>query len=270
MGPGTDPAASPAAASPACVVDVRLMLGRHGLQICSALSRCLELWLPQALHELVRARPGARPAGALAPRERPGGGADPDLRAAEVAEVADELALWDLLPQDAALAALPLYHLGARADECRVPPSSDGGLRRRCELLQQGLDLLAVASGREVDELASCHRDAAALCAALLPYGAFVLTRLEPGGAAPALCECLEAWDLRAEAVAGRGGPVGAQLRAALVRAGLLPLVWAGLRLALVHVVLPGVALLGAPDPRLDAADIASRWSLATVYWHEV
>jgi hypothetical protein len=28
--------------------------------------------------------------------------------------------------------------------------------------------------------------------------------------------------------------------------------------------------LLGAPDRRLDAADIASRWGLASVYWHEV
>src|SRR5512140_3515608 len=181
MCPGLDPVATLAAATPACVADVRLVLGRHGLQICTGLSRHLDLWLPQGLHELVREPRRARRADALVTGPPAPGARDPDLVAAEVAEVEAELDLWDRLPGDAELAALPLYHLGARADECRIPAYADRGLRDRCEQLQRGLDLMAVASGRPIDDLAGCQRDAVALCAALLPYGAFVLTRLEAG-----------------------------------------------------------------------------------------
>ena len=80
-----------------------------------------------------------------------------------------------------------------------LPPDVDRQLRERCEQLQRGLyhamTRVRVRPAARRDCVAACIGDAVALCAALEPYGAFILTRLEADAKRrPALCDYLDAW----------------------------------------------------------------------------
>jgi hypothetical protein len=258
---------------PPCVVDARLALGPYGLRVVASLTRQFEVWLPQTLRDVLHeARRYASAADALVPRL-----ATPTLRGfspdAEAVAVAAELKLWERMPEEPELAALPIHFLGARADECSTPAGCAAGLRERCEQLQKGLDLLMRRSkwdrGRH-EEVSSCTRDALALSAALGASGAFVLTRLERDGGPPALLDYLDAWGLCAREAKARGGRIGAVLSALLARAGLVPLGWDGVRFAAVYVLLPGLSVIGRCDSRLDDAAVARHWQLSSLYWHEV
>lgn len=258
----------------ACIVDARLALDRHGLRAVAALCRLAEVWLPAAVHGVLRdPRAHARDVPRLVPE--PYGAALRALDPAdEEAAVRDALDRWSRAAADADLAALPLYHLGDRADECRASPQTDRAARDRCEQLVQGLDVLVQRSGYDLPRgqiVGDCFRDALALCAALAPYGAFILTRLERDGeGAPALCDYADAWRLRVNHVARGASPAAALVRRLLARAGLLTLAWAGVRLACVHVLAPGLPVVGGPDPRLDDGEVAQAWGAADVFWHEV
>ncbi len=257
---------------PACIVDARLALGAHGLRALAALCRRVEVWLPQRVHELLRDPPRRLASSdGLVPRPYALAARELDLSQA-AREVREALDRASRLPAEAEFAAWPLHHLGDRADECRIPPHADGGLRQRTEQLRRGLDLLARASRFDLprgDEITACFRDAAALGAALSAWDGFVLTRLEPDGwGAPALCDYLDAWGLEVRAIAPEDeGGSGPEAPAA---AALRPLAWAGLRLAAVHLVVPGAAVVGGEDPRLDDAAVAEIWRGATACWREV
>ena len=255
------PAAQPA--NVACVVDVRLALGRHGLRAVVGLTGGLETWMPQRLREVIQSPPDLRgPPATLVPLRR-GAAAERAL----AWDVASELALWNGDPD---IAALRYYYLGDRADDCRTPSRADRGLRDRCEQLQAGLDLLATTAaepGRCGEAFAECIRGAAALAAAL-PYSTFVLTRFDATDDRPAFCAQLEDWGLASRRV--EAGLPAAGLMASLAATGVLALRWAGLRFAAVHVVVPGVPILGAPDPAGTPERVAHHWREAGISWMEV
>ena len=258
----------------ACVVDARLALSRLGLLAVARLTTEFAVWLPRELREILRdARSHSRDPGRLVPRVfcAPIRTLDP---AAEALAVAAELALWDRLPDNDDLASLPLFHVGDRADESCVPATIDRGLRQRCEQLQAGLDVLMRESAYDLPRgaaVASCVRDAVALCAALQPYGAVILTRLEADGeGAPALCNYLEAWGIQTRQAPSDSSRALGRLPDALAASGMAPITWAGVQLAAVHVVLPGIPVAGGADERLSHEAVADLWSRVGVFWHRV
>lgn len=254
---------------PACVVDARLALSRFGLLAVTRLRGDVHVWLPYELRQILR--------DTSAYQEYAQRLSSPARRAAdEIREIQAELALWRTWWSEAELSGPPLLYLGDHADECHTPPDTDRGLPERCEQLQRGLDRLARSAALEHppgDTLAACFRDAVALAAALQAEGAFVLTRLEPGaraGAGPVLVDQLSAWGLRVAEAPSRGGPAATALRAVLARSGVSTLAWSGLRLAAVHVAVPGYPVVGGADARLDEVAMARVWTAAEVHWHEV
>jgi hypothetical protein len=256
-----------------CVVDARLALSQYG-QLCVArLARQFQVWLPQELHQILRnPRAYLDDPGRLV--ERPYCGALRNLDNDGEAElVGRELSQWDRRPQEDDLAALPLYHLGDRADECLLPDEIDRRLRERCEQLQRGLHRAMNQSGYDLprgEVAAACIRDAVALSAALEQYGAILLTRLESDEqGAPALCDYLDAWGVPI-LEAPRNGPGVRWLRDALARTGLAPLTWAGVPLAVVHVFVGGFPVLGGVDRGLDDDAVARLWGTASIFWHRV
>jgi hypothetical protein len=259
---------------PACIVDVRLALGPHGMRVAAALCAHADVWLPQALHELL-CDPGGLllPAERLVPRLPAQSVRDLDERE-DAAAIEEERSLWARRIRDPSLAALPFYYLGARANDCRTPANADRGLRDRCEQLQVGLDLLATRSGFDLprgEAVAACVRDAAALCAALGPTGAWLLTRIDRDGfPQPAICAYFAAWGLRCHEVPARGGRAGRVVRGAIAKANLLPLVPLDLRLAAVHLAVPGIPVGGLADARLQPSMVARCWERAFLGWHEV
>ena len=258
---------------PPCVVDARLALSQHGQLSVARLAREFQVWLPHELHRILR-NPRAYLDDPSQLVERPYCGALRKLDYdGEAGVVGRELSQWDRRPQEDDLAALPLYYLGERADECLVPSDVDRRLRERCEQLQRGLHLAMNQSGYDLprgEVIGACIRDAVALSAALEPYGAILLTRLESDDeGAPALCDYLDAWGVPTSQ-APRHGPMLRWLRDALARSGLAPLSWAGVPLAVVHVFVAGFPVLGGVDRGLDDDAVARLWTNASIFWHRV
>lgn len=257
-----------------CVADARLVLAPLGVLAVTRLAREFAVWVPRELREILRdASPYLTDPAKLVPFVYCGAGRTLDPEA-EADQIGRELAQWDALPDNEDLAALPLYYVGDRADESHIPTGVDRGVRERFEQLQRGLDLVAGRSTRVSPEgVVACTRDATALCAALQPYSAFILTRLETeteAEAGPALCDYLDAWGVPVCEAPARGLRTARALLDALARAGLGPLIWAGVELSAVHVVVPGFPVLGGADRGLDDDAVADLWYQASVFWHRV
>lgn len=256
-----------------CVVDARLALSRHGLLSVARLARDFPVWIPKELHRVLSdARPFLASPDRLTPSPYCGKLRQLDLQA-EAEQIGEELSQWDRLPEDDDLASLPLYHIGERADECLIPPDIDRRVRERCEQLQRGLYRAMSRSGYDLprgEVVAACVADAAALCAALEPYGAFILSRLEADAKKrPALCDYLDAWGVPV-AEAPSGARAVRWLRDSIARSGLGPVSWAGVPLTAIHVMLPGFPVLGGADGGLDDDAVERLWGRASVYWHRV
>jgi hypothetical protein len=84
------------------------------------------------------------------------------------------------------------------------------------------------------------------------------------------MCDYLDAWGVATTEVPNAGGAPAAPLAEMLARAGLGVIAWARIQLAAVHVVVPGLPVLGDEDKGLDADMVATRWSQASVFWHRV
>jgi hypothetical protein len=257
-----------------CVVDARLALSRHGQLLVARLARNFAVWLPQELQRVLRNTRGyLDDARRLTPSPYCAAMRKLDMDS-EADIIGEELAQWDRLPYDDDLAALPLYYVGERADECFTPPDVDRKLRDRYEQLQRGVHHAMTESEYDLPRgqtVAACIGDAVALCAALEPYGAFILTRLEADAKRrPALCDYLDAWGVTTTEVAHADAPSIRWLRVALARTGLAPIGWAGIVLVAVHVIIPGFPVFGGADRGLDDDGVARLWGRASVFWHRV
>jgi hypothetical protein len=257
-----------------CVVDGRLALSRLGIVTLARLCGGCEVWLPSEVREiLASARAYLDTADRLVPRPYCVRLRSID-RDAEADAVARELAQWERLPSNDDLAALVTFTLGDRADECAIPPHVDRSVRPRYAQYSAGLSYLMMASGYDWprgEHVACWVRDALALSAALQPYGAVIVTRLEPDDfGAPALCDYADAWGVSSTEVEAGGGAGASALRDGLGRAGLGPLAWAGVTLAAVHVLVPGLPVLGDSDRGLDTDAVARLWQQAAVFWHRI
>ncbi len=259
---------------PPCVVDARLALSRHGQLSVARLSRDFSVWIPNELHRVLRhvksylddpAR--LTPSPYCAAQRRLDMSAEADL-------IGQELSQWDRLPEEDDIAALPLYYLGERADECFTPPDVDRRVRDRYEQLRRGAHSLRISADYDLprgEVVGACIADAVALCAALEPYGAFILSRLEADAKRrPALCDYLDAWGVTTSEAPPRSIRAVGWLQDALTRCGLAPIGWAGIPLAAVHVLLPGFPVLGGADRGLDDDAVSRLWERASVFWHRV
>ena len=153
-------------------------------------------------------------------------------------------------------------------------------LLARWEAASRSLDSRLPQSIEATGPLIAAMRDAAALCA-VLP-NAWILGRGRRGEL-PLICRHLQQWGLGCEKLAPEDALASIE-RAAflqlLVTAGLAPLIWSGLQLAVVHLCVPHVGRLGPasgirsePTILAEESDIAlPRYPLedATCYWYDV
>lgn len=258
---------------PGCVLDGALALGPFGLRMAAALCADVEVWIPRRLHRTLRDPDSLDRVDQLVPRYWAAGSRDLNpARAVEAARA--ELRRWFRRLREPALASLPLRALNDQADECALPPGVDAGLHQRTEELEAGLQAVADRSGYDLPRgrfVIEHTVDAIALCAALAPTPAVVLTRMDPDGyREPALASYLRAWGVQVSQVPGGGGRAAAQFRHVIARAGLLPLRWAGVRLIAMYVAVPDARLFGNADPPLETGPAAAVWKQATCHWHEV
>jgi len=250
-----------------CILDPRLALSEWGVLAAVRLSAECSVWMPRELRETLKSPKGAfrTQADKLAPRVY---GAQSRALVRREEEIRSSLDQWGAVLQGP-LGWLRLYYLGENAGESVLPAPLDHAVHERFESLAAGLDSMMRRVGYDLprgEAISACFRDTAALCAALAPYGAFVISTLESDGrAAPALCNYLDAWGVNVVDVTARAGADSEVLRSVLARAGLGPVEWSGSRLAAMHVI-PSALLLDSGDNELMAPSLER----STVYWHLV
>jgi hypothetical protein len=250
----------------AFVVDPRLALSPLGLVAAARLASECAVWMPRELRETLKS-PQAFSANPdkLAPRVY---GAHLRKLTPRDEEIRDALGQWSAVLHGP-IGATRFYYLGEHAGESLLPAAVDGGLQDRFERLASGLDLAMRRAGYDLprgETIASCFRDAVALCGALAPYGAVLLSVLEADRrGTPALCNYLDAWGVGVTDVTARAGADADVLRALLAGAGLGPIEWSGVALAAIHIVPPGFGL----DLADEAAALAL-WQRTNVFWHRL
>jgi hypothetical protein len=219
-----------------CVIDPRLALHPLGAFIARRALEAWTVWLPHELCELLRA-PNAvrRRPEELLPRVYGSSvrRLDRDRSRQDVLSAIEE---WHPLEIDRA----GFFHLEDSLDAARVPAGISPVLFERQQALASELELLSSTGDREFRGPAlirAAYVDTAALAAALLHHGGFVLSLLEPDGrGAPALCNYLDAWGVSTLDVGDRAILEAPALRHGLGAAGLEPCSWLGVQLAAVYV----------------------------------
>ncbi len=222
----------------ACVLDPTLALSPLGLPLARRLCQGMEIWLVRELWHILDdsqyylERPetlweGEAGAGVTA-------GAGEDLRFQQVRQT---LRGWEQIRLSTDLSGLKCCWIGDGPAESLIPEDRDPGLVARYEWLSALLDARIDARAT----LANCFRDVAALAVAL--DTALVLTQVtDTDQEPPAIGQALGRWGLPCRRITTDDrlcALESAGISQALVRAGVAKLIFAGLRLAVLHVVAP-------------------------------
>jgi hypothetical protein len=245
-----------------CILDVPLALSPWGLLFTVRVAQELNVWLVRTLwHILDNTRFYLDHPDLLVPASR---------RLVEVAQdgadsVPPTVAEWEQARLESDLLGLNVFWAGDARHESLLPKGMDSHLVERFEQVAEELDLLWTDRGEDsgdYDPLRDCHRDAAALAMALTRYAPMVLTVRGDGAAgtveeAPPFCRYLEECGIRTARVDGASPirDVKANLAGIFARTGAAELFWAGLDLAIVHLVAPHALMIGRSDDEPIADD---------------
>jgi hypothetical protein len=301
----------------ACVLDFSLALSRFGPAVARNLSDVLEVWIvPEMWHILDNTCLYLDKPELLLPHADYGGVTAERLEEAS-RETASALREWERLRFETDPACLRLYWIGDGPLESFLPSRVDQQILTRWTALAASLDARITGRLPPPDHpLAAAYRDTAALTAAL--GNAFILTCLldsddawdtqngnwngdgglvpsfdeKPTGLIPPICLALSSWGVPCRQLAAPDQFAVIerdQFRHLALFSGIAKYVWAGLRLAIVHLLVPGMYLppstFGAasdnpgPDERLErelfGANGASHptgdlWASARGFWHEI
>lgn len=236
-----------------CVLDTSLALSRHGLLLALRLGEEFNLWLVRELWQILDntqyylSHPEIiMPAGSgdlsSGGAENKGGGL-----------LHQTLSQWELARIQTDIAGLNVFWIGDAVRESLFPQGINPDLIFRFETLAASLEERIVRQGAPGGDavVTDCCRDAAALTAALTPHKGFILAHHGPQSAAsagiePHICSRLKAWGIPCHRVEPESKTRIERefLDPALGRAGISELSWAGLNLAVVHVVVPNAVVM--------------------------
>lgn len=263
-----------------CVPDPLLCLSGSGAAFLQGLAMHAEIWLtPEVLNILDNWPLYHREPELLGWPSR-------DVDAAEGTR--DALRIWSCLRDEAGHVSGPLCWVRDAVRESRLPVGIGESIVPRWEAMAEALDerlaTIAEAIGAEASgPLIAAFRDTAAL-QAVLP-GAVILTRRQPAepDLPPVMCRHLEGWRLHCRQLVPHNDFVVHErrlLRHLIVEAGLAGFLWAGLDLAVLHLVVPGNARLplgfaSAEDDGLlfaqeEPRPIPHAWEDAKAFWYHL
>ena len=265
----------------ACVLDPTLALSRYGLPLVSRLSEVMELWVVRELWHMLDNTCFylQQPEALLRYRSPP----PKDQPRATIQEILQALREWERIRLETDLTGLKLFWIGDGLSESLLPPEAEPDIVARYESLASSLDRRLNSN----ETLVSAFRDAAALTATL--GSAFILTHLPEGltvSSPTAICNALNDWEVPCEVVSEHDPWVALErdhLRHLLMQTGLAKLFWAGLRLAVLHLVVPAAATLsgtGIASEALASAEEdlkdfperqeprADLWQGAQAFWY--
>jgi hypothetical protein len=268
-----------------CVPDPLLCLSRDGAAFLSGLTLHAEVWLaPEFLNILDNWASYLRDPTLLT--RALGGRNSPD-------DVRDALRIWIRLREEKGQIGGPLYWVRDALRESSLPAGTDESLLWRWEAMAESLDQRlsstvgepGVAPSADFLALAAAHRDAAALAAVL--SGAILLSahKSEELDRSPRLCRRLESWRVPCRRLELADDLVSLErglLLHMLVESGLARFLWGGLRLSVVHLLVPGHFRssrgqpFATPEEEMDYLDDEEPespkdvWDDARVFWYDL
>jgi len=268
-----------------CVLDPGLLLLPCGLDIVKSLDTALELWIarefwhilnnphfyqhyPQSIFFETVARQSSQP---------------PFLTESEIIQALQNLSAFRANP---GFSHLNLFWIGDMPGECCFPANSDANLLQRWELLAHALDVF-VEPAENCSEFVSVWRDTLSLAAAL--DSAFVLTFLPFAAGnkhSPHICRAMERWGISCREIT----PLDAiatlerdNFRQLLVQAGLAKFLWAGLHLAVLHLIVPSASTISydttlplncefsnLKDTLDHSAPVSNLWNNSQAFWYGI
>jgi hypothetical protein len=224
-----------------CVLDPTLALSNYGLPLVKQLGGLMELWIVRELwHILDNPRFYLNQPELVSSRSDSSLAVPPQFPSPQTIQALKE---WERLRTMTDRNSWNVHFLADVMGESCVPTGIDHDIIWRWESLAQSLDSRFDHQISKTDILTLAYRDLAALAAA---RPACILTQ-QVDGEPPALCQTLEQWGIPCEQVQASDTIVDIereQFRNLLVHAGLSKFVWAGLNLAVVHLVVPGAAAI--------------------------
>lgn len=255
-----------------CVLDLRLAIARNGPMLALRLAEELRVCLvPRLLYVLDNSDHYERHPESLGIDPLGEGAFPPDREAVQQ---------WELARLDVGLQSLRLYWTGDALHESFMPHNVDSNVVGRFERFLEGLEQRLALAAPDLESghpLLGGAMDALALSVALGRHRPLIFTAPGSRGEAPALCRLLELCGIgcrRLEPSESR--PLRRQLMPSLARSGALELCWAGLNLAVVHLVAPRALLLrpaAVNGPALDLLDgppdgCLDVWEDASAFWY--
>lgn len=253
-----------------CVLDPHLALSREGPVLAKRLAPFAEQWVGPEFFNVLDST--------SLYLEEPELLVWPNTDAAAIAAVPEVLQAWTQLRDECNGC---LSWIGDALRESSLPEAIDEAIVPRWELASRTLDLRLPRTIEATGPLVAATRDAAALCAVLPAARMIGRSNAERP---PAVCRQLEQWGLTCERLRA-DDPLALLERADFLRlladAGIAPLIWGGLKLALVYLWLPRAGALEL-EP-LDEPDIEpdllhrdetrariDPWEDAKCFWHDI
>jgi hypothetical protein len=264
----------------ACILDPMLALSDYGLPLVKQLGELMELWVVREFWNLLDHR-------SYYPQQSDELLTSPQLqRSPEFSQhVLRSLQEWERLRTLTDRNAWTIYFLADVLGESCLPGGTDPDLIWRWESLAQSLD---TRLNRQETPFTLAVRDLAALAAA---RPACILTYRCPEETVtqlpPQICQTLDHWGIRSQKVQPTDAIAEIErehLRQLLVHAGLAKFLWAGVHLAVLHLIVPSAATLSphsewsedlsfAPLPEeLENSPIEepNLWADAQGFWYSV
>jgi hypothetical protein len=266
----------------ACVLDPTLALSSYGLPLVKQLRGLIELWIVRELwHILDNPRFYLQQPGLIISQPSATPVVQPDSPSQQMIQTLQE---WERLRTNTDRNSWNIHFLADVLGESCVPTGIDADIIGRWESLAQSLDTHLDNQIAKPDTLTLAFRDLAALAAA---RPACILTH-RVNQAAPAICTSLEQWGIACQPVEPTNAIADIereQFRNLLVHAGLSKFLWAGLNLAILHLVVPATATLNtvqgqdwsdeysfqAIDESMgDRETAANLWQGAKGFWYSI
>ncbi|MBW4694604.1 MAG: hypothetical protein KME27_22880 [Lyngbya sp. HA4199-MV5] len=266
----------------ACVLDPTLALSNYGLPLVKQLGELMELWIVRELWHILDNpqfyfHQPSLISSAQMPIPLPSCGNSSQ-------QVVQTLKEWERLRTSTDRNAWRIHFLADVIGESCVPAGIDADIIWRWESLAQSLDTHLDQHVSKPDILTLAFRDLAALAAA---RPAFILTHCV-NEEVPALCQTLQQWGIACQPIAPTNAIADIereQFRNLLVHAGLSKFLWAGLNLAVLHLVVPAAATLSTTyaqdwsdeyafsemdESTDDRAMPANLWQGAQGFWYSI
>jgi hypothetical protein len=244
-----------------CVLDPLLALSSYGIPLVKQLGTVMDLWVGREFWHILENIQFylQHPEFLLLNR------AMPDrtgyIAAFSAPEIIQSLQDWEKFRQEIDLEQMKLFWVGDRLNESSLPKGISPNTLRDYERLAHSLDDRIPRSPQASETLTSLLSDTLALSASL--SSSFILTRQyvtdENNLLLPEICLELESFGIPCQIVKIEDEMVAIEqdyLRQLFVQVGLSKFLWAGLRLSVLHLLVPSILQSGTSLGQDDISQI--------------